>query len=270
MSAHDANSNKSVEMPAPTAWPLVVSIGIALTFAGMALSLGFMIVGIVVFLFGLGGWIGQLLPGQGRMDEELVEPSLRAAAPTPAPGTVDELRPGTAGFRFRLPEHVHPISAGAKGGIVGGILMAIPAMAYGNLAHESPWLPINLLAGVVVPGITDASLENLRQFHGSAFLLAVVIHFAFSITFGLMYGVILPMLPSFRGSPLLFGGILMPILWSGVCYGLMGVVNPLLQQHVNWPWFILSQFVYGLAMSFVVFRSEKVAVAQTVPLKSGT
>ena len=54
----------------------------------------------------------------------------------------------------------------------------------------------------------------------------------------------------------------MPILWSGVCHGMMGVVNPVLEQHVNWPWFIASQLVYGLAMSYVVFRSEKVAVPQ--------
>ncbi len=53
----------------------------------------------------------------------------------------------------------------------------------------------------------------------------------------------------------------MPFLWTGVCHGMMGVVNPLLQQYVSWPWFIVSQLVYGLAMSFVV-RSKKIAVAQ--------
>ena len=48
----------------------------------------------------------------------------------------------------------------------------------------------------------------------------------------------------------------------------MGVVNPLLQQHVNWFWFIVSQFIFGLAMSYVVQRSEKIAVSQAPPLKS--
>ena len=28
-------------------------------------------------------------------------------------------------------------------------------------------------------------------------------------------------------------------------FRLMGVVNPLLQQRVDWPWFIVSQFVFG-------------------------
>jgi hypothetical protein len=40
----------------------------------------------------------------------------------------------------------------------------------------------------------------------------------------------------------------------------MGIVNPVLEKYVNWPWFIVSQVVYGLVMSFVVVNSEKVPV----------
>lgn len=260
----EANPKDAVEMPTPTAWPLVLSLGIVLIATGLAMNVAFSIVGTVVFLFGLGGWIGQLLPGQGHMHEPLVDARQRATAPKPEPGTVEALVPGTAGFRFRLPAHVHPLSSGAKGGLVGGALMAIPAMTYGIVSHGSVWLPINLLAGVVIPDIMTPTIENLRQFHLGAFVLATVIHLSFSITFGLMYGVILPMLPQKRG-PLFLGGILMPILWTGVCYGLMGVVNPLLKQHVSWFWFIVSQFIYGLAMSYVVSRSEKIAVSQAPP-----
>ena len=165
----------------------------------------------MVLLFGLGGWIGQLLSVQGHVHEPLVEPSLRPGQTVAAPGTVEPLRPGTAGYRFNLPEKVHPISSGVKGGLVGGLLMPIPAMAYGMIAHGSPWLPINLLVGIVIPGITGASLDELKEFHLVALILGIVIHAAFSVTFGLMYGVILPMLPSIRGGPLLFGGVLMPI-----------------------------------------------------------
>ena len=39
----------------------------------------------------------------------------------------------------------------------------------------------------------------------------------------------------------------MPLLWTAASYSLMGVVNPLLQARVNWPWFIVSQFVFGLS-----------------------
>jgi len=57
------------------------------------------------------------------------------------------------------------------------------------------------------------------------------------------------------------GGVLMPLLWTGLCHGFMGIINPLLWEHVNWPWFIASQVVYGLAMSVVVIRTEKVPAA---------
>jgi uncharacterized membrane protein YagU involved in acid resistance len=260
----EIGSREKVEMPAPTAWPIVFGLGIVLIGAGLATSLGFTVVGIAVFLVGLGGWIAELLPGRGHIHETLAG----HAAETPGlAGMVEHTRPDTPSYRFNLPLHVRPISSGAWGGLVGAILMPIPAMAYGVLEHGSLWLPINLLAGMVVPGLTDASLEHLEEFHLSALVLAIFIHLAFSVTFGLMYGVILPMLPDVKGGPILFGGVLMPLLWSGVCYGLMGVVNPLLGKYVNWYWFLLSQFVYGLAMSTVVSRFEKIAVAQ--PPRSG-
>jgi hypothetical protein len=43
-------------------------------------------------------------------------------------------------------------------------------------------------------------------------------------------------------------------------FGLMGVVNPLLQQRVDWPWFIVSQFVFGITAAIVVIRSEIVHI----------
>lgn len=268
MSDPHATSKDSVELPAQTAWPLVLGLGIVLIGTGFGTSIGFLIGGLIVFVAGLGGWIFEMLPGQGHVMEPLVPLDQRARLPEPAPGSVQSLKPGSVGYRFRLPERVHPISSGAKGGLVGGLLMTIPALHYGIRYHDSPWLPINLLAGMVIPGLTDDSFESLKQFNLLALILGTVIHFTFSLVFGLMYGVILPMLPSFRGAAILFGGIIMPIIWTGVCYGLMGIVDPLLEKHVSWPWFILSQFVYGLAMSQVVHRSEKIAVKQRHPRKS--
>src|ERR1700733_5940212 len=133
----------SVELPAPTAWPLVISAGIALVGAGLAMSPAFLFVGIAILLFGLGGWIAQLLSIAGHVHEPLVAPDQRAAPAVATLGTVEPMRPGAAGYRFRLPEKVHPISSGVKGGIVGGLLMPIPALAYGLVSQGSLWLPIN-------------------------------------------------------------------------------------------------------------------------------
>jgi hypothetical protein len=256
--AHNPAGGESVEMPRTTVWPLVLALGITLLCAGLATSLVLSAVGAGLFIVGLGGWVGQLLPGQGHVHEPLLEPALRPRPVAERPGAVEQLRPGMAGHRFRLPEKVHPISAGVKGGIVGGIVMPIPALAYGLISSHGLWFPINLLAGMAVPGISGATQAELEQFHLSALILAIVIHAVLSVTFGLLFGVVSPTLPPLPGGPVIAGGVLMPILWTGLCYGFMGIVNPLLQEHVNWPWFIASQVVYGLAMSIVVINSEKV------------
>src|SRR5262249_32611495 len=83
----------------------------------------------------------------------------------------------------------------------------------------------------------------------------VCIHVVMSLFLGLMYGVLLPTLPEIP-KPLAWGGLLAPILWTAVSYVMMGVVNPVLKQGVSWPWFILSQFVYGLVMPFVVMQAS--------------
>jgi len=247
-------------MPRATAWPIVLALGITLLGAGLATSPALSVVGAVLFVFGLGGWVGQLLPGRGHRHEPLVEPALRPRPVIEKPGTVDQLRPGVAGYRFRLPTQIHPISAGVKGGIVGGLVMPIPALAYGLFSGHGLWFPVNLLAGMVVPGISGETEAQLEQFQGGALILAMIIHATFSVAFGLLFGVVSPTLPPLPGGPVIAGGVLMPLLWTGACYGFMGIVNPLLGEFVRWPWFVASQVVYGLAMSVVVINSEKVPV----------
>jgi uncharacterized membrane protein YagU involved in acid resistance len=257
---------ESVEVPRSTAWPIVLALGITLLGAGLVTTLALSIVGALLFVLALGGWIGQLLPGRGHRHEPLVELALRPRPVTGQPGMVGQLRPGVAGYRFRLPEKVHPISAGVRGGIVGGLVMPIPALAYSLLSGHGLWFPVNLLAGMVVPGISGATEAQLEQFSAGALILGIIIHAAFSVAFGLFFGVVSPTLPPIPGGPVIAGGVLMPLLWTGLCHSLMEIVNPLLNQFVSWPWFIASQIVYGLAMSIVVINSEKVP---TPPVGSG-
>ena len=89
--------------------------------------------------------------------------------------------------------------------------------------------------------------------------MAVVIHAVNSVVFGLIYGVLLPTLPHIP-RPLAWGGLLMPLLWSAVSFGLMGVVDPLAEQGVDWPWFIASQFVFGVVAALTVMRAGDRAV----------
>ena len=263
---HDPAGPPSLEVPRATAWPFVLALGMAFLAAGLAASLVLSLIGGLLFVAGLAGWVGQLLPGRGHTYEPWVEPALRPHSITERLGTVDHLRPGMAGHRFRLPEKVHPISAGVKGGIVGGLVMPIPALAYGVLSGHGPWFPINLLAGMVIPGISGATEAQLEAFSWGALILAIGVHAILSVAFGLFFGVVSPTLPPFPGGPVVAGGVVMPLLWTGLCHGFIGVINPLMQEHVNWLWFIVSQVVYGLTMSVVVINTEKVPAA---PVGSG-
>src|SRR5262249_30325869 len=159
---------------------------------------------------------------------------------TGAAGGVGQLRPGVPGYRFRLPEQVHPISAGLKGGLVGGAVMPLPALLWGLLSGHGLWYPINLLAGMVLPGADRMGGAELEQFHVSLLLVASIIHVVLSVVIGVIYGVLLPTLPEVP-RPIAWGGLLMPILWTGLSYVTMQVVNPALPGKVNWPWFLVSQ-----------------------------
>lgn len=257
-----SESRDQVEMPRATVWPLVLSVGTALLAAGIITHWLLLVVGGVLFLIGLRGWIAELLPGVGHTHEERVPLDQRPQPVEPKPGMVEQLKPGMPGHRFRLPEKVHPISAGVKGGIVGGLVMPIPALVYGVVSGNGIWFPVNLLGGMVLPSVEEMSNERLQQFSPLLLLIAVVIHAIISTGVGSMYGVLLPMFPQFRGSQLFFGGLVLPLLWSGICFGLMGTINPLLEKHVDWRFFIASQIVYGVAAAIVVELSERVYTEQ--------
>lgn len=263
--AHESQHAESVEMPESTIWPLVLAVGVTLLGAGLATSWALVYVGAVLMLFGLVGWIGSLLPGRGHIHEELVGAELRPKTISGVTGTVAHLQPGMIGYRFRLPTNVHPISAGVKGGILGGLVMPIPAIVYGLMSGQGLWFPINLLAGMVLPGMESYTEEQLRQFNLGWLILAGIIHVTFAVGFGLMYGVILPTLPTFKGN-WIYGAVLMPVLWSALAYVFMRLVNPLLDTYVDWPWFFVTQGVYGFVMSLVVDRNVQ---ANVNPISAG-
>jgi len=246
----------SVEMPRPTVAPLVLSLGISLLLAGVATSSAFLGVGVVLFAVGLGMWIGQLLPGRGHCYEPLVEPALRPRPVIAVPGAVERMRHGMPGYRLRLPEKVHPLSAGIKGGLVGGLIMPLPALAYGVLSGHTVWYPINLLSGMVLPGVDSLSVQELEQFRPALLGLSTGIHVTVSLILGLLYGVLLPALPEIP-KPFAWGALLMPVLWTAVSFAALGIINPTARERVDWPWFIVSQFIFGMVAAIVFLRAKK-------------
>ena len=73
------------------------------------------------------------------------------------------------------------------------------------------------------------------------------------------------MLPMFPRRPILLGGVVAPILWTGLLHSILGLLNPLLDELISWPWFVASQFAFGIVAGLVVVRQERVRTRQLVP-----
>ena len=169
---------------------------------------------------------------------------------------VAQLHPGVAGHRVRIPAEIHPYSSGIKGGIVGGIAMAIVACLYGVIAYRSIWYPINLLAAAAVPSLARADLAQLTAFNGTGFIVALISHGLFSILVGLLFAVLLPMLPSRRAA--FWGSLVSPILWSALIWATLRLINPALNARIDWIWFIASQVAFGMVTGYIVHHSKMV------------
>jgi hypothetical protein len=165
--------------------------------------------------------------------------------------------------RAWLPLEFYPISAGIKGGLAGSVAMAVLAMLYGALSHTSIWYPINLLAAGFFPATATDTTAEIAAFHLHAFLIAIPIHLITSLLVGLLYGATLPMLPR---RPVLLGGFIAPLLWSGLIHGILGIVNPVLNQRIDWLWFVATQVGFGIVAGLVVSRQERMHTRQQLPL----
>lgn len=251
-------------LPAPTAAPMILALGVTLLSAGLVTHWSVSVVGLVLTIAGGIAWWRQVLPAEQLEAIPLRAPAARVRPAAPVAVAVDR-RLGTEGeHRLRLPTEVQPLSAGVRGGLVGGVAMAAVALAYGILVQRSPWYPINLLAAVAMPAMSQADLAALRAFNGPALALGIVAHGVISVLVGLLYAAILPTLP--RRS-VIWGGLVAPLLWTGLLWAVLGVINPVLNARVDWPWFILSQVAFGLAAGVVVARAHPVPTAQSRSLE---
>jgi hypothetical protein len=252
---------ESLRVPAPTAWPFVLALGLTLLAAGLVTTLAVSVVGGLVGIAAAVGWFRQVLPHE---QDELVEigPHEPAPAPAPPPRPAERAEPPRP-RRARLPVEAYPVSAGLKGGFAGAFAMALIAMMYGLVAYGSIWYPINLLAAAVYPGPLDISTTAIASFSASDLIVASVIHLVTSLLVGLLYGAMLPMLPR---HPVLLGGIVAPLMWSGLLDAILQIINPLLYAHIDWMWFVASQVAFGVVAGIVVSHQTRISTMQHLPL----
>jgi hypothetical protein len=253
-----------VNLPAPTAWPFITASGLTLLAAGLVTEAVVSCVGLILAVRGAVGWFRDVLPVEEHELVPLRPLEQRARPVVTSPRTVQQLRPGVAGHRVRIPAEIHPYSSGIRGGLVGGIAMAIVACLYGVIAYRSIWYPINLLAAAAVPSLAQADLAQLTAFNGTGFIVALISHGVFSILVGLLFAVLLPMLPSRRAA--FWGSLISPVLWSALIWATLKLINPALNARIDWIWFIASQIAFGMATGYVVHHSKMVETMQTWPL----
>lgn len=254
--AKPSQAPDSVSLPAPTAWPMLLALGLTLLAAGLVTRGAVSLAGAVVAAASCIGWFFQVLPHE-RHEAAAVVPE-RIVFVT-SRRKVERMAAAQTLYRARLPLEIYPISAGIKGGLAGGVAMAILAMLYGIVSQRSIWYPINLLGAVVYAQIARVGTAQMAAFHLELLVVATLLHATTCVLVGLLYGAILPMLPR---RPILLGGVLAPLVWTGVLYNILGIVDPLLNQRIQWGWFLASQFAFGIVAGAVVLRQVRVPTWQ--------
>ena len=250
---------EKIEMPAPTAWPLVLAFGLTLVFAGFVTAAGVSILGTVLAVAGGVGWFRNVLPAESL---EWVVPTHEAASIATSRRSVERLSEVSTASRVWLPVRIHPISAGIKGGLAGSAVMASIASAYGTFSGNGIWYPMNLLVAGLFAPMAGETAKQIGAFHFDRFVVAVLVHLTISLLVGLLYGAMLPMLPR---HPILLGGFVAPFLWSGLVYGALSFVDPVMNERIDWTWFVASQFAFGIVAGIVVAAQEQISTRQLLP-----
>jgi len=256
---HGSRNPGEIQLPSPTAWPIVLGFGFTLLFAGLLTDVSVSALGAVLSLAGCVGWFREVLPHE---HEEAVEVVAEDESIATERQRVERLHVAEEIVRAWLPLETYPISAGVKGGWAGSIAMAVLACIYGLLKTGSIWYPINLLAAGIYTQSINLEPAQLNAFHAGPFVVAVILHGLVSTLVGLLYGAMLPMFPR---HPIILGGLIAPALWSGLLYSILGLLNPVLESHINWFWFMASQIGFGIVAGLVVMRQSRIPTRENLP-----
>ena len=253
-----SSETKLAVLPAPTAWPIVLAFGVVLSFASLVTNAGIGVVGALLVICGCVGWFRQVLPEERHEEVPVVEPVLGVVTKRISVARLEV----SDRHRAYLPIETYPIISGLKGGAAGGIAMIIPALLYGYISQHSIWYAVNLLGGAGVGHWRNPTTADIAAFHWNGLLIALVIHIATSLLVGLLYGALLPMWPN---RPILLGGIVAPLVWTGVLHSTLGIINPAFDARISWTWFAVSQIFYGVVAGIVVTRTGRIRTQQTLP-----
>ena len=141
--------------------------------------------------------------------------------------------------------------------------MIVPAVLYqlveattASGTRSTCWLPVAFRE----LGKRPERCLLLRVSPGKGLLAAsIMIHGLTSLLVGLLYGAMLPMYPR---NPIFTAGITIPLLFTGIIHSALGIVSPILNERIDWFWFVISQVAFGLVCGYVVNRHTRIRTAQ--------
>ncbi len=250
---------RTIELPAPTAWPIVLAFGFTLVFAGLVTSVSVSILGAIFALAGCVGWFRDVLPNEKHESVSVAEKAPTVATSRPQVARVEWMTQEL--HRARLPLEIYPISAGVKGGIgrkcrhgdSGGALWnCLAARACGIRSTSCP---------LVCSRIGRPSLKSLRFIGtGSDHRHDYPRSLFFARRASLWCA-----LPMFPRRPILLGGVIAPILWTSLIHSILEALDPVLNQRIDWLWFVFSQVGFGIVAGIVVSRQERIRTWQYLP-----
>src|SRR5260370_7822528 len=187
----EQSQREPIEMPASTAWPILLAFGITLLFASLVTSVGIGIAGLLLVCCGVAGWAKQVLPEE---HHEMIPFKARQFTPSSVRTQVAHIQVSEVHRAF-LPVESYAVTSGLRGGIAGGIVMIFPALLYGYLTQHSIWYAVNLLGGAGVAHWTNPTTANPPAFHLQRLVTAPIIHAAVCPLIGLLYRALPPIRP---------------------------------------------------------------------------
>jgi hypothetical protein len=244
-----------IQLPTPTVWPFVLALGITLIVTALVTSAYVGFLGLVLAVVSIVGWFLQVLPHEAHEPVAITTEEIRIETARSLLGG----RPASQERRRILPVESFHFSSGIKGGLAGGFAMTVPAGIFSLIRYHSFWYAVNLLAAGGFVSWANASDQFLGQFHLEGLMAATAIHLLTSLLVGLLYGAMLHMFPKY---PIITAGFMVPLLFTGILHSALGIVSPILNQRIDWFWFIASQIFFGLVCGFVVNLQDKVRTPQ--------
>ncbi|MGH9607467.1 MAG: hypothetical protein ACRD3N_17395 [Terracidiphilus sp.] len=257
--AEEHGNGGGIHLPQPTAWPIILAFGFTLLCAGLVTTYAISFCGAIFMFAGCVGWFRQVLPHE---QHEMVSIAEEPVVIASSRQLVQRILVSPE-HRAHFPIETYPVIAGLKGGIAGGVAMIFPALLYGLIAHHSIWYPINLLGGAGAAHWRHPTTAEISAFHWQGLVIATAIQGVTCSLVGLLYGAMLPILPR---RPIILGGIIAPILWTGILHSFMGFINPALDARIAWGWFVVSQVVFGVVAGLVVKRQTRIPTSRSMPL----